>query len=388
MNNRMKIVLGVCAAAAVLIAALVVLADFSAPKLVLVDGYEAPYGTEISVYDLVESVQDKSKVELTLSGDGEVVSDGKAILFSTAGMHTVEIIAEDIHGNQCREPVQITVVDATPPTIQAKPVTVCKGETPDYTAAVTATDDVDGDLSASVIVDDSKVDLETAGTYQVTYKVVDQSGNEAVCTGQVTVTRSQAEGLTLNHDTLSLDGNGYAQLKAAVKPEDWEGTVDWSSSDEKVATVSDGLVYWQGYGTCTITARADEFEASCEVTCGGVSPTSVSLNQDTLTLKEGESVTLSCSVLPSNWSGSIRWVSSDSSVASVADGAVTWQGNGTCYITAYAADQIYASCQVTCTGGFTIGDWIDGLIGGDEDDEDEKQDERPEKHHNREKAQD
>lgn len=385
MNNRMKIVLGVCAAAAVLIAALMVLSDFSAPKLVLVDGYEAPYGTEISVYDLVESVRDKSKVKLTLSGNGEVVSDNRAIIFSTAGIHSVEIIAEDIHGNQRRETLQLMVVDDTPPSIQAKPVTVSKGETPDYTASVIAVDDVDGDLSASVIVDDSKVDLNTAGTYQVTYKVVDQSGNEAVCTGQVTVTRSQAEGLTLSHDTLSLDGNGYAQLKAEVQPADWEGTVVWTSSDEQVATVSDGLVYWQGYGTCVITAQADGFEATCEVTCGGVSPTSVSLSRDTLTLNEGESATLRCSVLPSNWSGSIRWVSSNASVASVENGVVTWKGNGDCYITAYAADDVYASCKVTCTGGFTIGDWISDWIGGGEDDE---QDEMPDEHHKQEKAQD
>ncbi len=379
LNRRMKIAAGaagICIALGVLLAVVLWLSmKVSAPELVLVDGYEVSYGTEISVYDLVKSVQAESAVALTLSGEGEVASDSKGIVFHTIGVYSVEVVAEDDYGNQAAETIQLTVVDDTPPTIQAETVTVYLGEEPDYTAAVVATDDIDGDLSASVTVDDDAVDLDTVGTYQVTYRVEDLSGNEAECTGQVIVAPLPAEGLTLSQETLTLAGNGYAQLEATVEPEDWEGAVVWSSSDETVATVSGGLVYWQGAGTCVITAQADELEATCEVTCGRVAATSISLNQNTLTLDEGESATLSASVLPSNWSESIRWVSSDETVATVTDsGVVTWAGNGVCTITAYAGDDAEASCQVVCTGGFSIVDWIGSLFGGgsEEPDDEEK----------------
>ena len=51
------------------------------------------------------------------------------------------------------------------------------GDTPDYVTGVTATDDVDGDLTATIVVDDSSVDMTTAGTYYVGYSVSDAAGN-------------------------------------------------------------------------------------------------------------------------------------------------------------------------------------------------------------------
>lgn len=376
MKDKLKLVLGIVAAMASVIALLAIFSDFRAPSLTLKEGYEAPYGTEISVYDLVDSVHDKSDVILSLNGNGTLVSDNKAIIFSSSGVHEIEVIAEDVHGNRTSDIMKVTLRDTTPPVIQASPITVRKGDKPDYIAAATALDAVDGDVSKSLTVDDTRVNLETSGTYPITYRAQDRSGNEAIFTSQVIVTRSLAERLTLSTSTLSLTGNSYAQLKTFVLPDDWEGKVEWKSSNEKVATVSDGLVYWHGKGTCTITATADECEAECVVTCTKVEPSSVKLNKSRVKLDEGQSTVLKYTVLPSNWSGKVKWSSTNPSVATVKDGVVVWKGNGTCYVSAIADGTVYGSCEVTCVGGFTIEDFLNSITGGTGTTDDKKTDDK------------
>ena len=74
-----------------------------------------------------------------------------------------------------------TAVDATAPEITllgASPVEVHQGST--FTdPGATATDGVDGDLSASIVVGGDPVDTDTAGDYTITYDVSDAAGNAA-----------------------------------------------------------------------------------------------------------------------------------------------------------------------------------------------------------------
>ena len=44
----------------------------------------------------------------------------------------------------------------------------------------TATDDIDGDITDSLIVGGDVVDVNTAGAYIITYNVSDEAGNSAV----------------------------------------------------------------------------------------------------------------------------------------------------------------------------------------------------------------
>ena len=46
-------------------------------------------------------------------------------------------------------------------------------EAPNYLAGVTATDPEDGDLTSKIYVDVQAVDLNTVGTYEITYLVFD-----------------------------------------------------------------------------------------------------------------------------------------------------------------------------------------------------------------------
>lgn len=355
------------AAVLVVIAILVVaiapkVVDFAPPELVLEDGYEASYGTKIYVYDLVKSVTDRGRITLTLSGEGEVDEEKKSISFPKGGQYTVEVTARDSSGNHRTEQIDVTVVDKVPPRLTVKTLTAIEGKKLQYNSCVTAMDEAEGDLSDAVEVDDSRVDPNTPGTYEVTYRVADSWGNEATATGKVIIQNTPAESLSLNQKELHLNGNEYSQLQVAVKPTDWKGTLVWTSSDENVATVSDGLVYWQGAGECIITAQAEVVKAQCKVTCGEVLPTSVTLDKHMLTLEEGDQEKLSWGALPSNWTGSVKWVSSDENVATVENGTVTWKGRGSCVITAYASDEVYDTCAVTCKG-LTIQEFFENIFG-------------------------
>ncbi|MCD7837970.1 MAG: Ig-like domain-containing protein [Clostridiales bacterium] len=358
------LLLAVLLAVALLSAYLYWQSDWKAPTLVVVEEYEVDYGAPVYLYQLVEQASDRSDYTLSLSGSGQINEEEKTITFSKVGSYPVEITAADVHGNITTATVTVTVVDRVEPVLEAGNLTVYVGDDPDYLDSVTATDEVDGDLTDAVQVNSTKVDLENPGQYEVTYSVADSSGNSASCTVTVTVAQQPAREIALSRTELHLSGNEYEQLEVAVSPTSWEGTIVWTSSDVSVATVSDGLVVWAGEGTCTITATADDASAECQVTCAAPASSAVWLSQHTLTLKENASSTLTATVYPSNWSGEITWTTSDASVATVsASGKVVWVGAGSCTITVIAGGQS-DSCTVTCKAATSATTVIDDLLGG------------------------
>lgn len=79
--------------------------------------------------------------------------------------------------------------------------------------------------------------------------------------------------VALDANALTLDVNETAYLHATVLPNDaTDPSVTWSSSDKAVATVVNGMVKGIAAGTATITAKAGEKIATCEVTVSDVIP--------------------------------------------------------------------------------------------------------------------
>ncbi len=206
-------------------------------------------------------------------------------------------------------------------------------------------------------------DPDDDGVLQITDDEPDGVNVEAeYSAGKVTI---QATGpvlpssITLATDSAELEEGDTLSLTATVLPEEAEDrTVKWESSDPSVATVEDGLVTAVAPGTATITATSnadDSVSAVCEITVKEKEPTetlptSVSLNQQSAELKEGDTLTLTATVLPEEAKDrTVKWESSDPSVATVEDGVVRAVAPGTATITATSNvdDSLSARCEVT-----------------------------------------
>ena len=76
-----------------------------------------------------------------------------------------------------------------------------------------------------------------------------------------------ATDITVSPETLTLFVDGAtADLTATLAPEGAVGTVEWTSSNDEVATVADGTVTAVAAGKATITATVGEFSDTCAVT--------------------------------------------------------------------------------------------------------------------------
>ena len=207
---------------------------------------------------------------------------------------------------------------------------------------------------STVKVENGKLTALQEGTATITAKC----GNKtATCTVTVQKADITAESVTLDLSSMELAVGGTARLTATVKPDEATvKTVQWSSSDDSVATVAaDGTVTAVREGTATITAKCGEKSADCAVTvkaAAPVSPTSVTLDQNTLSLTVGGTAQLTATVAPENATDkTVSWSCDNSSVLEVsADGTVTAKAAGTATITVTTADgSLTATCTVTVT---------------------------------------
>ena len=154
----------------------------------------------------------------------------------------------------------------------------------------------------------------------------------------------------LNKELISNLPVGSSQtLIATLEPKDAVATVVWSSSDEAVAVVNEeGLVTGVAPGEAVITAAVDKETATCKVIVTAVKPTKIELDQTSAKMEMGSTLTLEVVITPANAVASdLTWSSSNSQVASVADGVVTPLAVGKTTITAKCnGGELADVCQV------------------------------------------
>lgn len=125
--------------------------------------------------------------------DGDISAqiqiDSSGVNTNELGLYTVMYSVTDSGGNTVEAERAVSVVDTTPPVITLKganPLKLAVGD-PYNEAGATAVDNVDGDLTAAIVVGGDVVDTSMAGDYTVTYSVSDSSGNAAMATRLVRV---------------------------------------------------------------------------------------------------------------------------------------------------------------------------------------------------------
>lgn len=195
-------------------------------------------------------------------------------------------------------------------------------------------------------VQDGTVVPFSPGTAIITVKTT--NGKTASCV--VTVPIPEPSSISLSRSTLSLEKGKSFTITAAISPTGSSQKVVWSTTDFEVATVSDGKVTAKNIGTAVITAETSNYlKSSCIVTVTAPSATSVSLNSASISLEKGNTYTLSAKVNPSDASQKVTWSSSDESVATVLNGAISGVSAGTATITVKTSNGKTASCVVTVT---------------------------------------
>ncbi len=158
--------------------------------------------------------------------------------------------------------------------------------------------------------------------------------------------------ISLNKNATTLRAGTTETLTATVTPENATDAVVWSSSDENVATVENGVVTAVAGGTATITAASASdatIKAECVVTVlAPIAVTGVTLNKTATTLLVGWKETLTATVAPEDATNNdVVWTSSDESVATVENGVVTAVAKGTADITVTTVDGNHqATCKV------------------------------------------
>ena len=168
--------------------------------------------------------------------------------------------------------------------------------------------------------------------------------------------------ITLDTVKKSLEAGKSFTLKATVTPSDTTDAVEWSSSNVKVAKVSeDGTVTAVKEGTAVITAKAGNVEATCTVTVkkAVVKVTKVTVSATpSRNVAAGKKVQLKATVTPSKATNkAVTWKSSNTKYATVdSNGLVTFKKNAggkTVTITATAKDgsKKYGKVTLTCMKG-------------------------------------
>lgn len=161
----------------------------------------------------------------------------------------------------------------------------------------------------------------------------------------------EVKSIELSETDVTMTVGDSLGITAKILPEDAKTkSLDWTSSDNKIVTVSDGTLKAKSAGTAVVTAKAEnDIKATCNVTVTDKEVTSITLSSANVSVKEGKKIQLLAKTQPSDApSGVLEWSSSDEKVAIVnSEGFVTGVKSGIASITCKSQNGKEASCTVT-----------------------------------------
>lgn len=213
--------------------------------------------------------------------------------------------------------------------------------------------------AVATVGETGEVTALAAGSATITAKTA--NGKQALCQVTVKEPMKEVQEITLNRDSLYLDIGDFAQLTAAVIPEDAaDQTISWTSSDPSIASVdAQGKVTALCAGIASIIAQtANGTQALCQVTVKEppvIEVQEVTLDLETLALEIGHFAQLTAAVIPETAADqTVSWSSSAPGIAAVDDhGKVCALAAGTAVITARSGNGRQAVCRVTVTQTLT-----------------------------------
>lgn len=234
----------------------------------------------------VATVDETGTVTAVAAGEAEITATVKDTEMQDVCVITVKVSAKEL---KVPDTLDVKLNDTDETAIEAK----CEPKD----ASNISFDFASSDEEVATIDKDGKVKVLKAGECDITTTLL-QDGEKV--TEKTTHVKAfyEVESITLDSNEGKLTVGNSHTIKATVAPEEVAAktTIEWSSSDEKVATVdSNGKVTAVSSGNATITATAGEESANYEVTVE--QPKKVTTSNKTYT-KNGSSN--SSAVTPSN----------------------------------------------------------------------------------------
>ena len=285
----------------------------------------------------------------TCSVEGLSSTKDKSVTFTVpkVGEDVTEIV---ITANFAK--VELSVKDkATDKAVKA--ITLEKGEEKQLVAELTKEYDGKKDVKWKVedetiatVDENGKLTAVKGGQTKLTVSILDGKIKKEY---EITV-KPPLEALAISGENTMLTGQTI-QLTASGQPAGAtfdSSKVEWSSSDESIATVSAGKVMSLKDGTVKITAKYGDFTVSYTITVVQPKPLqSITLSGNT-EIFEDETTQLTVAYNPADTTDSktATWSTSDKAVATVADGVVTAKKPGTVEITCTVGQQ---TAKITVT---------------------------------------
>ena len=235
----------------------------------------------------VATVDATGMVVAVSAGEADITASVTDSEMSAVCKVTVKVAAKDI---TVPDNLDVKLNDGNETTVEA---TVSPADATDVKVSYASTDE-----AVATVDKDGRVQVLQPGECDITTTLM-QDGEKV--TEKTTHVKAfyEVESITLDSNEGKLTVGNSHTIKATVAPEEVaaETTIEWSSSNEKVATVdSNGKVTAVSSGNATITATAGEESANYEVTVE--QPKKVTTSNKTY--KSSSSSNSSAAVTPSN----------------------------------------------------------------------------------------
>ena len=171
-------------------------------------------------------------------------------------------------------------------------------------------------------------------------------------------------GVSLANSEMTISVGEISELSAIITPDNATNKgIYWSSSNEEVAMVSDGVIRGVSEGTSVITVITDDggYTASLNLTVEKAAVTGITLSVNSEIIVVGSETTLLASVLPDYAvNKNVSWESSDNTVATVLNGVVSGINEGNALITVTTEEGGFSdNCEITVVSNTGLATDID-----------------------------
>ena len=281
------------------------------------------------------------------SSDSSIVSvDDKGIVFGKK-VGTATITAKSNNGktSTCKVTVTKDDIQVNSVSLNVTNMRMDVGDTMQIFATVLPPNATNQDVTWSsndptvASVKDGIITALKKGSTTIT--VTTKNGKKATCKVEVIDgTTIEVEEINLKEKEKTIDvGKSYMLFYTLTPSNATGGTMTWTSTNEAVVTVKNGIITGIKEGNAIIYVRTENGKVdSCNVTVEdkNLAVESISLNRTSLDLKVGDTFNLRVAFVPSDASNkTITWTSSNPSVATVSSkGVVTAVAKGNATITA------------------------------------------------------